>query len=271
LATSNRLQKAPIYNPYDKFTQNEFDTWIGGITGALRKALGQEGDGEEQESATQDFTSDLFAPREDDGTEQTPAFEPEAQSEAEDSFAETKARVDKGKGRDPREGPGLGGKLQPIELLYSDSDEEDGGEEGEEEIEDDEVDEDGEYDWRVYDSEGNGHSDYEGSEEEYGEEASGHGVRDNSPEDIIEVSSGEEEEGQGPSEDVFEGSGSPDTEARYTLSIAKFGQPLPPPDDDEDAHGEEEEAEYQEDELQYPQYEEDNQSGFWAHSCSDIC
>jgi hypothetical protein len=34
--------KAPIYNPYDKFTQPEFDAWIGDITGALKRALGQE-------------------------------------------------------------------------------------------------------------------------------------------------------------------------------------------------------------------------------------
>ncbi|KAG5220434.1 hypothetical protein IMY05_C4590000300 [Salix suchowensis] len=34
--------KQPIYNPYDKFTQNDFDAWIGNITGALRRALGEE-------------------------------------------------------------------------------------------------------------------------------------------------------------------------------------------------------------------------------------
>ncbi|KAF9648321.1 hypothetical protein BDM02DRAFT_2279947 [Thelephora ganbajun] len=34
--------RPPIHNPYDKFTQPQFDEWIGGITSALRKALGQE-------------------------------------------------------------------------------------------------------------------------------------------------------------------------------------------------------------------------------------
>lgn len=32
--------RAPIHNPYDKFTQPEFDAWIGDITGALKRALG---------------------------------------------------------------------------------------------------------------------------------------------------------------------------------------------------------------------------------------
>src|ERR1700691_1277124 len=199
--TLNRPQKAPIYNPYDKFTQNEFDSWIGGITGALRRALGQE-DEEEQESLTQDHASDLFAPRDDDETEQTPENEPEEQSEAEDSFQEIKTRRDKGKGRDPREGPGLGGSLQPIEILYSDSDEEES--EGEEEVEDDELDEEGEYDWREYDSDGNRYDEYEESEEGYGEEGSGHRIKCDSPEEIIELSSGEEEGeevDQGPFED----------------------------------------------------------------------
>ena len=36
------VHKAPIHNPYDKFTQPEFDAWIGDITGALKRALGRE-------------------------------------------------------------------------------------------------------------------------------------------------------------------------------------------------------------------------------------
>lgn len=41
LATRSAL-RAPIYNPFDKFNAEEFDAWIGDITGQLRRALGQE-------------------------------------------------------------------------------------------------------------------------------------------------------------------------------------------------------------------------------------
>ena len=41
-APARSALRAPIHNPYDKFTQSEFDAWIGDITGALRRALGQE-------------------------------------------------------------------------------------------------------------------------------------------------------------------------------------------------------------------------------------
>ncbi|KAJ7502943.1 hypothetical protein B0H11DRAFT_611529 [Mycena galericulata] len=37
---SASIPKAPIVNPYEKFTQPQFDAWIGDITGALRGALG---------------------------------------------------------------------------------------------------------------------------------------------------------------------------------------------------------------------------------------
>jgi hypothetical protein len=254
-APSNRFHKAPIYNPYDKFTQTEFDVWIGGITGALRRALGQEENEEEQQSVTHDHVSDLFPPGE---TEQSSEYELE--SEAEDSFAEIKIRQDKGKGRDPREGPGLGGRLQPIEILHSDSDEEEG--QGEEEIEDDddEDDEEGEYDWREYDSDGNRYDEYEGSEEGYGEEASGHRINDDSPEDDIPSSEEEDRQSQGPfeSEDVFkdtDGPSSPGPNANYTQSIADFGQPLPSPDEDEDALGDEE--------SEYPEEEEGDEQGVY--------
>ncbi|KAI8973995.1 hypothetical protein BD414DRAFT_498806 [Trametes punicea] len=43
--TPRSTQKAlrpPIHNPYDKFTQPEFDAWISDITGALKRALGRE-------------------------------------------------------------------------------------------------------------------------------------------------------------------------------------------------------------------------------------
>src|SRR5712675_1364832 len=34
--------RPPIFNPYDRFTQPEFDAWIGDITGALKRALDHE-------------------------------------------------------------------------------------------------------------------------------------------------------------------------------------------------------------------------------------
>ena len=40
--SSKASTRAPIYNPFDKFTQPEFDSWIGDITSALKRALGQE-------------------------------------------------------------------------------------------------------------------------------------------------------------------------------------------------------------------------------------
>ena len=40
--STGKLPRAPIHNPYDKFTQPEFDAWINDITGALKRALGRE-------------------------------------------------------------------------------------------------------------------------------------------------------------------------------------------------------------------------------------
>ncbi|KAM5542874.1 hypothetical protein V8D89_003258 [Ganoderma adspersum] len=40
--STGKLPRAPIHNPYDKFTQPEFNAWIGDITGALKRALGRE-------------------------------------------------------------------------------------------------------------------------------------------------------------------------------------------------------------------------------------
>ena len=116
--TRPRAPRQPVVNPYEKFTQADFDHWIGGITGALRRALGHEPD--EPESVTTVFehgnrhqeTSD------DDGY----ASEGEGVN---DSLADIRARyvtrLNKGKGRDPMEGPGLstwgkGNKDMPIEI-----------------------------------------------------------------------------------------------------------------------------------------------------------
>ena len=152
---NSKAKRPPIHNPYDKFTQLEFDAWIGDITGALKRALGQiEVDDElkalehTQEATTANATNGYH-----------PIDLDESEDEAlNDSFAEIKARrlLGKGKARDPREGPGLGGtdRTKPIEIVSSDEEEEnevelaigveddDSEEDEEEEEEDDEEEED---------------------------------------------------------------------------------------------------------------------------------
>lgn len=112
--------RPPVQNPYDKFSQHDFDAWIGKLTGDLEKALGYEEVIQSQPSLPQ-------------AAEHTYDGYDDSDSYVEDSFAEVKARrvLDKGKARDPREGPGLGPKSgdveQPIEIL-SDEESEDEGE-----------------------------------------------------------------------------------------------------------------------------------------------
>jgi len=100
--------RPPIHNPYDKFTQPQFDEWIGGITSALRKALGQE----EEETPTTQATK----PRE----EHTVADIDE--DNAEDSFAEWRAMRAKEKGKmratEEEQGSEYGGSQES----YEDSD-----------------------------------------------------------------------------------------------------------------------------------------------------
>lgn len=79
--------RPPIHNPYDKFTQPQFDEWIGGITSTLRKALGQE----EEETPTTQATK----PREGDTHHVTDIDE----GNVEDSFAEWKVMRAKEKGK----------------------------------------------------------------------------------------------------------------------------------------------------------------------------
>lgn len=229
---SNKIQRPPIYNPYDKFSQNEFDSWIGGITGALRRALG-EGLDDEEENPTLDQTSELFEAQIEE-PEETPEVEESDSSEAEDSFAEIRSRRDKGKGRDPREGPGLGGRLQPIELQLSDSDEEEG--EGEDEVnEEDEEDRDQYDDWKQYDSDGNRYDDeeeYEENEEPFDEnQPSGHRQHSDAEEDVIELSSGEEEGSY--EEDDADRSDSLDPNDQPTFEDANFARRSPPVEDED--------------------------------------
>jgi hypothetical protein len=122
--------RPPIFNPYDRFTQPEFDAWIGDLTDALRHALRHEPEPEAdypsrpnnswktiQDQRGGGLTADRLAksPTSTEGHDE--------ESTLEDSFAQIASRKAKGKARDPREGPGLGLKDQPIELL-SDSEEE---------------------------------------------------------------------------------------------------------------------------------------------------
>ncbi|THH33070.1 hypothetical protein EUX98_g1156 [Antrodiella citrinella] len=84
--SSRAALRAPIHNPYDKFTQPEFDAWIGDITGALKRALGRE---EAPSISTP-------APRSED----VHPADFSAYGDVDDSFAEIKARRDaKGKER----------------------------------------------------------------------------------------------------------------------------------------------------------------------------
>ncbi|KAF8653305.1 hypothetical protein AX16_004005 [Volvariella volvacea WC 439] len=131
-----RLPRAPIRNPYDTFSQAEFDAWIGGITGALRHALGHEDDAIPTTQTKSLFTqgstvssAPLKGQTQFDETAGDTASESDSDSfdGVEDSFAEIKARrlmaKAKGKARDPREGPGIvvGDKQNPIEInLISD-------------------------------------------------------------------------------------------------------------------------------------------------------
>ncbi|KAJ7928447.1 hypothetical protein B0H13DRAFT_983067 [Mycena leptocephala] len=132
-ASFQRPPKAPIVNPYEKFTQPQFDAWIGDITGALRDALGYRAEPPSKPKARTQW----HIPQ---GSEPPDATDEDADADAEldDSFAEVRARraaaADaKGKGRDPREGPGLGRgeRGAPIEIDL-DSEEEDQEEEEEE-------------------------------------------------------------------------------------------------------------------------------------------
>ena len=157
ILNKNKINKAPIYNPYDKFSQVEFDDWIGGITGALRRALGEDGD------LSRSVPSDTGAHLLDSDSEVVMGEDAngiEDKSElGEDSLAEVRTRRDKGKARDPREGPGLGGRNQPIELLYSDADS------GSEDVS--RLGDEGEFEYGDDDSQGYGSAEYDSDGNRY--------------------------------------------------------------------------------------------------------
>lgn len=122
--------RPPIFNPYDRFTQPEFDAWIGDITSSIKRALRHEVEPEAEipsgrSSSWKTLQDQVGGSLTTEERAQSPTFtEPhDEESIFEDSFAHIASRKVKGKARDPREGPGLGLKDQPIELL-SDSEEE---------------------------------------------------------------------------------------------------------------------------------------------------
>jgi hypothetical protein len=131
-ASSTRTSlRPPIFNPYDRFTQPEFDAWIGDITSSIKRALRHDVEPEVELPSDHSGSWKTLADQVGRGSwrtekrAQSPTFtEPrDEESVFEDSFAQIASRKAKGKARDPREGPGLGLKDQPIELL-SDSEEE---------------------------------------------------------------------------------------------------------------------------------------------------
>ncbi|TRM69120.1 hypothetical protein BD626DRAFT_532921 [Schizophyllum amplum] len=120
MATSKRHQRPPIINPYDKFSQPDFDDWIGDLTGRLRSALGFEYQTERPQSSL----ADAFDT--DDGSD-TPHRAARSREVADhlsdaESAEELRPRSIKAKGkqRDPRERPNYGASTEPINLVDSD-------------------------------------------------------------------------------------------------------------------------------------------------------
>ncbi|KAG6902377.1 hypothetical protein C0995_000939 [Termitomyces sp. Mi166 len=131
-----KLSKAPQHNPYDKFTQDEFDAWIGGITSALKRALGQEDEVISSLEASSKYAEQSISGDEEE-VERLIEFTGESsdeEAEASSSYL-TVRRVSKGKARDPRDGPGFGkgNQSEPI-FIGSDSEEENGDDEDDEVI-----------------------------------------------------------------------------------------------------------------------------------------
>lgn len=116
-------RRTPILNPYDKFTQPQFDDWITGLTSSLRQALGHL----DEPASRPERTYELDTPSRSQSHLEN-ASEEDYDPEADDSLHELKARraAAKGKARDPREGPGLGvGTAQEPIYLASDSEDSD--------------------------------------------------------------------------------------------------------------------------------------------------
>lgn len=208
---------APIHNPYDKLSKPQFDAFIGDITGQLRRALGYE---VPPPPARTDARSGAYSHEDELLARGSGAHAAEDESVMEDSFAEVKIRLAKGKGRDPREGPGLGGKDAPIELL-SDSEDEQDEQQAAEYEEQEEYEEDIEEVEKRYLSEGSPGA------EEYWEEGS------------LEDAEGERELRSSPPEvyELVDSDEGPDAApGRAPEVVDEFAnEPAPEYDDDEDA------------------------------------
>jgi len=208
---------APTFNPYDKFTENDFADWIGSIKGTLRGALGlQEEQARTIESPAETVSQGL-------PNEEMPAEEEYYDDHSEEELEEPIQLVTKGKERDPREGPGLvlngaGTFDSPIDLgLDSDPEDEAQDEEESEGTYESDVDlPEGAGSWiRTQDTEhedvyrayaGDGHesyadeehgSDIDGEDEYYSGEHREVPVQVSKPEIIELLSSSEDEEEDG--------------------------------------------------------------------------
>ncbi|KAF7298066.1 hypothetical protein HMN09_01027900 [Mycena chlorophos] len=135
------VHRAPIVNPYEKFTQPQFDAWIGDITGALKDALGFRAKTPPRPKAKREW----HVPRRSQSAqdEDDEVMQEEEEEDEEEQVMRESAKA-KGKGRDPREGPGLGGgdRETPIEILDSDEEEQEQEDDDEDEEEDEEEGED---------------------------------------------------------------------------------------------------------------------------------
>ena len=150
-----KISRAPIQNPFDKFTQSDYDAWIAKLIGRIDKALAYDDIPSPQKSipflTAEASYAGSFMPK------PVQESEDDLDSNIEDSFAQVKARrVNKGKARDPREGPGLcpdfGRQNKPIEIL-SDEDEQDDGQVIDSERSEDDEEEEEAYDEDEYESE----------------------------------------------------------------------------------------------------------------------
>ncbi|KAF5348660.1 hypothetical protein D9758_006784 [Tetrapyrgos nigripes] len=238
LSSKRRSLKTPIHNPYDKFTQPEFDAWIGGLTGVLRKALGH-------------VDEDDIAPT--NGTyEELPVTPPAAAVEdghmEDEELEKSMTNAGKGKTRDPREGPGLGpGTIdEPIEL---DSDEEDEQDEmgAEQEEYDEEYEGGDEYD----DADDAGHHGWEETRENH---VSRRVQEESVSEDEELIQGGEEEEAEGDYEEDEEDSLS----RSYHPNVSHTQTPY---DRQDDLHGEEEYDDDRDEVDYHGKYEEEYGDG----------
>ena len=187
--------RPPIFNPYDKFTRPQFDSWIGDITSALRKALRREEEPNKLKGDTSQVSDAPLRARETSEDEvslsegqnvgeSTEKSGEESDEALEDSFAHLQSRNSKGKTKDTSEGRGSGnGDInQPIQILDESEEEEE-----EEEVNEEHSDEGGHRD---------SSEDFSDSYEEGGEEHPENVASTNKVIELVSSDEGDEEEGQ---------------------------------------------------------------------------